>query len=221
MFIPAVKHLNTKHPVQLVIDVHHSHIILDFFKLAKENNIHLLCLPPHTTHLLQPLDVSVLGSVKAVWKELLKQHQIEIAGNMVTKEDCPALAAESITSTQLKSGFQKTAPSSFSKDVISSAQLMKLLSFAQSSSNTTDLPSETTSSGTTSAIISSATNSSPETLTPTLEISGVCTVDVSQNTLPCIHAPVWQQHCFTWLVRQMHRNILYKSRRNSEESVYH
>ena len=29
--VPAVKHLNTKHPVQLVIDVHHSHIILDFF----------------------------------------------------------------------------------------------------------------------------------------------------------------------------------------------
>ena len=34
MFIPAVKHLTTKHPVLLVFDGHHSHISLDLIKLA-------------------------------------------------------------------------------------------------------------------------------------------------------------------------------------------
>jgi hypothetical protein len=29
-------------------------------KLANENNIHIVCLKPHTTHALQPLDVAVL-----------------------------------------------------------------------------------------------------------------------------------------------------------------
>ena len=52
MFIPAVKHLTTKHPMLLVFDGHHSHISLGLIKLARENNIHLLSLPPHTTHLL-------------------------------------------------------------------------------------------------------------------------------------------------------------------------
>ena len=86
MFIPAVKHLTTKHPVLLVFDGHHSHISLDLINFASENNIHLLCLPPHTTHLLQPLDVSVFGPVKAVWKKIVKQHQIETCGGTVTKE---------------------------------------------------------------------------------------------------------------------------------------
>ena len=116
MFIPAVKHLTTKHPVLLAFDGHHSHISLDLIKLARENSIHLLCLPPHTTH-LQPLDVSVFDPVKAVWKKILKQHQIETCSGTVTKEDFPALVAQlwdqSITSTHLKSGFRKNRTVSF------------------------------------------------------------------------------------------------------------
>ena len=35
----------------LIIEVGHaSHISLDVIKLAKENDIHLLCLPSHSTH---------------------------------------------------------------------------------------------------------------------------------------------------------------------------
>ncbi|KIM88254.1 hypothetical protein PILCRDRAFT_814163, partial [Piloderma croceum F 1598] len=34
-------------------------------KLAEENNIELFCLPPHTTHRTQPLDVGVFGPCDA------------------------------------------------------------------------------------------------------------------------------------------------------------
>jgi DDE superfamily endonuclease len=36
--------------------------------LALENNIHIFCLPPHTTHRLQPLDVGVFGPLQAAWQ---------------------------------------------------------------------------------------------------------------------------------------------------------
>ena len=73
----------------LIFDGHHSHISLELIELARENNIHLLCLPPHTTHLLQPLDVGVFGPLKQAWKKILKEHQIETCACTVTKEDFP------------------------------------------------------------------------------------------------------------------------------------
>jgi len=36
-------------------------------KLAVENNIELFCLPPHTTHKLQPLDVGAFGPLQRAW----------------------------------------------------------------------------------------------------------------------------------------------------------
>ena len=46
-------------PVLLVIDGHVSHITIDVIEYARLNEIHLLCLPSHTSHILQPLDVGV------------------------------------------------------------------------------------------------------------------------------------------------------------------
>ena len=77
----------------LIFDGHHSHISLELIELAKNNNIHLLCLPPHSTHLLQPLDVSVFGPVMSTWKEVLKEYQIETCAGTVTEENFPSLIA--------------------------------------------------------------------------------------------------------------------------------
>ena len=42
-----------------------------------ENNIHFLCLPSHSTHLLQPLDIYTLKYVQQQWKQLLwKRNKI-------------------------------------------------------------------------------------------------------------------------------------------------
>ena len=52
-------------PVLLVQDGHSSHVSVDQIELAQANDIYLLCLPAHTTHILQPLDVGVFKSFKA------------------------------------------------------------------------------------------------------------------------------------------------------------
>lgn len=45
-----------KHPVLLILDGHASHKDLDVITFAKKHHIHMLSLPPHTSHKLQPLD---------------------------------------------------------------------------------------------------------------------------------------------------------------------
>lgn len=48
----------------LIMDGHGSHITANVISFCMNNAIDLLILPPHTSHLLQPLDVSVFGPLK-------------------------------------------------------------------------------------------------------------------------------------------------------------
>ena len=68
-------------PVVLIQDSHSSHVSIKLVELARENNINQLCLPSHTLHILQPLDVGCFKSFKAnfpkpvigtFWKDLDK-----------------------------------------------------------------------------------------------------------------------------------------------------
>ena len=69
LFIPNTKHLQK--PLLVIFDGHYSHLSIKSVRLAIELNICLLCLPSHSTHLLQPLDIYTLQYVKQQWKELL------------------------------------------------------------------------------------------------------------------------------------------------------
>jgi hypothetical protein len=48
----------------LICDGHDSHISGDFLAHCLNNYIQLALLPPHTSHLLQPLDVGLFGPLK-------------------------------------------------------------------------------------------------------------------------------------------------------------
>lgn len=48
----------------LVCDGHDSHISGSFIAYCIQNKIALLILPPHTSHILQPLDISIFGPLK-------------------------------------------------------------------------------------------------------------------------------------------------------------
>jgi DDE superfamily endonuclease len=54
-------------PILLVLDGHGSHETSEIIRLAELHNIVILCLPPHTTHKLQPLDVGVFGPFQRAW----------------------------------------------------------------------------------------------------------------------------------------------------------
>ena len=68
-----------------------SQISLDVIDLAEENNICLICLPPHTSHAFQPLDKGIYGTAKKAWKLIFKDYFLLGRNKNVTKQDFPKL----------------------------------------------------------------------------------------------------------------------------------
>jgi hypothetical protein len=71
-FLPAVK--DEKRPILLLMDGYKSHISARLIKMALDHAVHIECLPPHSTTVLQPLDVVTLSKVKLAWRQLLRKH---------------------------------------------------------------------------------------------------------------------------------------------------
>lgn len=82
---------NLQKPVLLIYDGHGSHITYGTIKKAVDNNIIILCIPPHTSHALQPLDVGVFSPLKKVWKSILKKWFRESRLQNVSKAVFPFL----------------------------------------------------------------------------------------------------------------------------------
>jgi len=61
VFLPESSKRYPDLPWLLIFDGHGSHITFNFVSLGFSNNVLLLCLPSHSTHLLQPLDVGLFG----------------------------------------------------------------------------------------------------------------------------------------------------------------
>ena len=115
IFVPYVQRVCLGHKIVLTYDGHNSHITYNTTKMAIDNNITLLCLPPHSSHALQPLDVGVFKSVKGTWRKLVSEHYSQTKTKL-TKETFPAVLNKLWQS--LKGGksyvrFQTDRPISF------------------------------------------------------------------------------------------------------------
>jgi len=72
-----VKHCVPERPVLLIVDGHSSHIDFQLLEIARDNEIILMTLPPHTSHLYQPLDVGVFGPLKTCFRDLMSTFILE------------------------------------------------------------------------------------------------------------------------------------------------
>jgi len=60
----------------LILDGHSLHINhIQFIEHTIANNVHLLCLPTHTTHILQPLDIGLFFPLGNYYKQELEDFQ--------------------------------------------------------------------------------------------------------------------------------------------------
>jgi hypothetical protein len=105
----------------LILDGHESHQSLEFQELCRENNIFTLCMPPHSSHLLQPLDVGCFAPLKRAYSrevEDLIRHHI----NYITKlEFLPAFKiafTRAFTTANICSAFQGAGLIPFQPDVV-------------------------------------------------------------------------------------------------------
>ncbi|XP_055708232.1 uncharacterized protein LOC129805249 [Phlebotomus papatasi] len=103
---------STNNEILLILDNHASHLSLDAIKFCRDSGIHMLTLPPHTSHRTQPLDLSVFGPFKAYCASAFDSWISAGGGNRVNLRNIARLSAEplrkSMTSKNIKAGFLKS-----------------------------------------------------------------------------------------------------------------
>jgi hypothetical protein len=105
----------------LILDGHGSHITAQFDRYCTEHDIIVLCMPPHSSHLLQPLDVACFAVLKRSYG-LGVQAQMWAGINHVDKDDflelyLPAREA-TYSSKTVQSGFRATGLVPFNPDEV-------------------------------------------------------------------------------------------------------
>ena len=69
-FYPLVMSIiDPNYPIFFILDGHASHFSWEFLSFCLEHGMLVLCLPPHSTHLLQPLDVGLFGPLQHAYSE--------------------------------------------------------------------------------------------------------------------------------------------------------
>lgn len=147
-FLPAVQSLLLTGHVVLFVDGHHSHLSISLVKLARENNVELICLPPHMTHILQPLDVGVYGPFKQEWKKILKEYKTSTRAANISKQVFPSLIKKLwdrvIKPQHCISGFRHSGIYPFNMSAIPSFKFAPSLPFTSGSNATTNSDSTET-----------------------------------------------------------------------------
>lgn len=70
LFLVWLKHFvkitcpSKDNPILLLLDNHNSHTTLSSYNFCRENGVIMLSFPPHTSHKLQPLDLTFFGPLK-------------------------------------------------------------------------------------------------------------------------------------------------------------
>ncbi|EJD05306.1 DDE-domain-containing protein, partial [Fomitiporia mediterranea MF3/22] len=104
----------------LILDGHNSHCSLRFLGMAEEYHIIILCLPPHTTHMLQPCDVGVFSPLSTFYKkevaELARQN-VSIGKHNVIKTYANA-REKAFTPSTVQAAFLKCGIHPFNPDTI-------------------------------------------------------------------------------------------------------
>ena len=224
MFLPAVRGVTVEKPVILFFDGHHSHLTIELIKTARENNVHMICFPPHCTHVMQPLDVSVYGAVKTAWRKVLKEHQLATCAAVVTKEDFPALLLRlwelSFKPEHLKNGFVKCGLCPLNKDAIPASKLCKAEPLKGPHKDPSHVASvrPSASSGTSEAVrptASSGTSEAEAYSTDPVEIvvnlTGECRVNTSITPI--------KLHLRGYLAKILHKNKEARKRTENKQKV--
>ena len=127
-------------PVLLILDGHSSHVSIQAIECARSNGIHMLCLPAHTTHILQPLDVGVFKSFKSYYYKACKKRIAEHPNRVITTDQIASLVGtawpQALTPVNIMSGFKKCGIYPINPGEVADRQLAPSTLFNSSSSPT-------------------------------------------------------------------------------------
>lgn len=96
----------------LIVDGHNSHVTLEVVYKCKQVGLDLLTLPSHTSHRLQPLDVSVFGPFKRYFKRYRDAWTLKNRGRGACKKILATWVSKALeralTHRNITSGFRTT-----------------------------------------------------------------------------------------------------------------
>ena len=135
-FIPYARPSSSENqPILIIYDGHASHKSPHIINWAKQHNLVLFVLPAHTSHILQPLDVSVFGPFKNFYYSECSIFMQKNIGRVITKYDMCAIACraflKAMSPHNIQAGFRKTGIFPFNKDTVKGEQLYPCENFRE------------------------------------------------------------------------------------------
>lgn len=105
-------HAPPSRPLLLLMNGYSSHFVPDAIRMVAEESVILFCLPPHTTHLTQPLDKRIFALLKSYWKEACHNYTSKNGGKMTTRFTFSQVFShvwfQAMTMANIISGFRMT-----------------------------------------------------------------------------------------------------------------
>ncbi|KAL2095541.1 hypothetical protein ACEWY4_007689 [Coilia grayii] len=113
-------------PHLLLLDGHSSHVYnLEFIKLLRSKNVHIMCYPPHTTHEMQPADKALFKNLKHHWNVEGRKWTRMMAGQKLSKMEFFVVFsrawAKAATVENAQAGFRATGMFPLNKNIIPEA----------------------------------------------------------------------------------------------------
>jgi hypothetical protein len=110
-FIPCIEGRSKGKYRLLVLDGHGSHLTAQFDQICTKYNIIPICMPAHSSHLLQPLDVACFAPLKRAYGRLvesLTRNGIDHIDKLDFLTAYPEARLQAFKDTTIRSGFKAT-----------------------------------------------------------------------------------------------------------------
>lgn len=156
LFLEVLKHIqkytncSKDNRILILMDNHETHCTIDSVLFARDNGIVFVTFPPHCSHRMQPLDVSVLGPFKGKLKVAQNDWLVTNPGKTITIHDLAGLTKTaynaSFTPNNICSGFRASGTWPFNRLIFTDDDF--------ASSYVTDRPTNSLQQDTSSSVVS-------------------------------------------------------------------
>lgn len=130
--------------ILVIVDGHQSHKSLEAIELARANHITMITLPPHTSHRLQPLDITFFGPLKSNYNKEIDKWMLNNPGKRVTDYDINEIFTpaylKTVNGAKAATGFRVSGICPFNPDVFNNDDFAASLTTDQPQQSVACLP---------------------------------------------------------------------------------
>ncbi|GFO31392.1 tigger transposable element-derived protein [Plakobranchus ocellatus] len=107
----SIMNVSLQNPRLLIMDNHDSHVTFNVIDLARQSGLTILTFPPHYSHRMQPLDVSVFGPFKTYYNQRCTEYLLAHREKGITIYEVASISAtpfyKAFTIENIQAGLKK------------------------------------------------------------------------------------------------------------------